>query len=390
MQRQRGQVLPLWAMGTITTLVLMFLALNYANAVRYQIRAQNAADSAAQAVVAIQAERWNLMTEMLYASNIEEYRMRRLLDAMLLSINYSGGCSANTQNFSQPNSSTNELSLSAPPHYMTTYFFGDMENEGICNRTYVDLHDNFMRASNRYTQDLQYLNDVTALSSYTNWTKDANALLGTLATDCNNPGASGNTLHSDGGDCAFKYSMPGAAQRTGLLSVDEDAQEILVPSLGHTSNIGNDSENAELFAPVKVDIVTCRIVPPIIPSFGPFHLNSTYAIGRAAATDVQMEQDWFVPGALTDPARPVPLGLSGSAFQPAETYTQSSSTDTGNGTSAYDWYDVDYGGNVTTAYPSYGVFYAPIVNDEMSARFGWWNAIPITPFAGSVNPSNVC
>ncbi len=390
MERQRGQVLPLWAMGTITTLVLTFLALNYANAVRYQIRAQNAADSAAQAVVAIQAERWNLMTEMLYASNIEEYRMRRLLDGMLLSINYSGGCSSTTQDFSNLNNPNNELSGSVPPPYMTNNFFGNMEHEGTCNRTYVDLHDNFLRASNRYTQDIGFLNDVTALSTYTNWSKDAKSLLGTLATDCNNTGATGNTLHSDGGDCAFKYTMLGAAERTGLLSVDEDAQEILVPSLGHTSNIGNDSENPELFAPVKVDIVTCRIVPPIIPSFGPFHLSSTYAIGRAAATNVQMEQDWFVPGSLIDPARSPGGSSTGSAFQPPESYTQSSGADTGAGNTAYDWYDVDYGGNATTAYPSYGVFYAPIINDEMSARFGWWNAIPITPFAGSVQTSNVC
>lgn len=384
----------MWAMGTITTLVLTFLALNYANAVRYQIRAQNAADSAAQAVVAIQAERWNLMNEMLYASNIEEYRMRRVLDGMLLSINYSGGCSATTQNFSSPTLANSEIDVAynfQPPRvpYLTDNFYNHFNLPGTCNRTYIDLHDNFMRSFNRYTQDITYLNDVTALSTYGNWLNDANALLTNLKTDCNGTATTSKTLHADGGDCAFKYTMQGAARRTGLSSVAEDAQDILVPGLGHASTqYGNDTENRDLFAPVQVDIITCAIVPPIIPNFGPFHLQSSYAIGRAAATDVQIEQDWFVPGSLIDPARGG--GAAGGVpFQAAEPYTQSSGKDTGSA-GAYDWYNVDYGGNPTQAYPGYGVFYAPIVTDELSARFGWWNAIPITPFAGPVSPSTVC
>lgn len=391
MRHERGQVLPMWAMGTITTLVLTFLALNYANAVRYQIRAQNAADSAAQAVVAIQAERWNLMSEMLYASNIEEYRMRRVLDAMLLTVNYSGGCSSRT-GYIGDDPYQYELAFNYPREptksnpYLTWPFFAHFNDEGTCNRAYTDLHNQFTRSFNRYTADIKFLNDVTALSTYGNWRKDADSLLVSLATNCNGPSENAKTLHAAGGDCAFKYTMPGAGYRTGLLAVDEDAQKILVP--GQTSRSGvypNDSENKDLFAPVKVDIVTCRIVPPIIPSFGPFVLKPTYAIGRAAATNVQIEQDWFDPGSLDDPLR----GPS-QVFQGAEHYAQSSGDDTNSGNKAYDWYDVDYGGNPTTAYPGFGVFAAPVTTDELSARFGWWNAIPLTPFAGPVDPARVC
>jgi len=388
MKRRRGQVLPMWAMGTITTLVLTFLALNYANAVRYQIRAQNAADSAAQAVIAIQAERWNLMSEMLYASNVEEYRLRRVLDGMLLATNYSGGCSA-TENFKSPSDKANEIDVQLPPApnrvpYLTDKFYQDFDIAGTCNRTYMDLHDNFTRSFNRYTQDVTYLNDVTALSTFQNWQSDAQLLLGNLKTNCNGTATPSKTLHSDGGDCAFKYTMLDAQERKSLSSVAEDAQQILVPGLNHSTKYGPDTEYPEFFAPIKVDIVTCAIVPPIVPSFGPFHLQPSYAIGRAAATDVQIEQDWFVPGALIDPAR-----SGGGPFQAAEQYTRSSEDDTG-ATDNYDWYNVDYGGNPTQAYPKFGVFYAPIVTDEMSARFGWWNAIPVTPFAGAVSPSNVC
>ena len=81
---ERGQVLPIWILAGITAITLIFLGLNYANTVRWQIRAQNAADSAASTLISIQTQRYNEAEIMLYAADVEEIRLRHLLDGCLL------------------------------------------------------------------------------------------------------------------------------------------------------------------------------------------------------------------------------------------------------------------------------------------------------------------
>src|SRR5512146_2329914 len=56
---ERGQTLPFWAIGTMASLALLFFLANYVNAVSWQMRAQNAADSAASAMLSIQANVFN-------------------------------------------------------------------------------------------------------------------------------------------------------------------------------------------------------------------------------------------------------------------------------------------------------------------------------------------
>ena len=73
---QRGQTLPFWAIGMVAILALLFFTINYANLVRWNIRAQNAADSAASAGVATDANMHNELNTILYAATIDEARMR--------------------------------------------------------------------------------------------------------------------------------------------------------------------------------------------------------------------------------------------------------------------------------------------------------------------------
>ena len=80
---ERGQLLPVWALGAITVMALALFVVNYANIVRWQIRAQNAADAAASAAVSPVANGWNEIELELYASTIEELRIRYLNQAIL-------------------------------------------------------------------------------------------------------------------------------------------------------------------------------------------------------------------------------------------------------------------------------------------------------------------
>ncbi len=364
----------MWALGVIATFALMFLALNYGNAIRWQIRAQNAADSAAAGVVGIQAERWNVMTAALYSSGVEEYRIRRLLDSLLLTINQTGGC----QGSLDPH---NALYSAVTP--------------GTCNRLYNDLRLAYLRAVNRYSRDITDLNNVAALSTFTGFKSDAASLLQTYQTCAVAPHqgpspaptpshaatpAPAASANPTCGDSSFKYTfapygarqttgVAGMEQQTGLNSVVADAQQWKIDY-----GAADALENPETLAPVAVDIVTCALVPAIIPNFGPIHFQPYYALGRAAAANVMIEQDWLQPGAVLDPQRG-PKTL----FQPDEPNTPAVAP-----TPAYNWYDVSFGGEQTTAYVLYGVFAALIVNDQFDARVGWWGAVPIRPFGAPV------
>jgi hypothetical protein len=390
---QRGQVLPLWIAGTIAALALAFLTLNYANSVRYQIRAQNAADSAASAVVAIQSDQWNEMTSLLYADDLEEFRFRRLLDAELLAIHRSGGCNPEGYMTPIPNSAgvpTTSYSPQPTSWYSTA--------EGTCNRTYIDLRDNLIRSNNRYQTNENYLNDIAVQATFTQFQSNAAAMLSSIQTNCNND--SGTLANVIGGDCgngngtnSIKYSFAPAsttagyggmsgnaiAYRTGLGAVELDAADYFIPGLGLVAGKhGLDNENAQLFAPVAVDVVACEKITPIIPSFGPFKQSTYYAIGRAAATNAMVNQEWLEPEVM--------------GLQPAEYYTQKTpdsgqSTSYGTGTN-YDWYSVDYSGNNYTANTTN--FTATLQNNELSAYMGWWAPVPILPFGGAVSTASSC
>ncbi len=392
---ERGQVLPMWIAGVISALALAFLTANYANSVRYQIRAQNAADSAAAAVVAIQADQWNLMTSLLYAENVEEFRIRRLLDAMLLAIHRSGGCTStgyvpSVKGIFQPQPSS---------WYSTA--------EGTCNRTYIDLRDNLVRAEERYSTNAAYLNTLAVQSTFANFQTSAQAMLTSLQTNCNK--STTISVVAYGGDCgngnganSIKYTfapsstssgysgMSGTgsaiAYRTNLGAVELDAADYFIPGTdGAATKHGLDTEATNLFAPVAVDVVACEKITPLIPSFGPFKQPTYYAVGRAAATDVMVTQEWLEPE-LNE------FRGQGTQLQPAETYTQSfpdpdQSAPEGLSTN-YDWYQVYWGANDYTANTTN--LTATLKNNELSALFGWWSAIPILPFGGAVSTATAC
>lgn len=349
----RGQILPLWIVAAVTTLAFTYLVINYGNTLRWEMRAQNAADAAAQAVMAIQTQHFNEITALLYASNVEEVRARLLLDAMLNTLDGAGGCSG------QPGTQK-----AAGQALFTT-------GTGTCDQVFANLLPYYEESVQRYTNDLYQLNDVATLTTYANWQSDAAAMVTHLdsSTNCNT--TTTTTVVSDGGDCAFKYTLNGIAYRSGLSTDAADAYKFSV----HASY--PETENAQFFDPGMVDIVTCAKIPPIIGIFGALNAKTHYAIGRAGATGVITEEDWLQPGTLVDPARGTSI-----VFQPYENYTPADST------LAYDWYGVSFGGttwSVVTAPDPYHPGVTDYSYAENSAGNGldvfasWWGAMPYDP-----------
>jgi hypothetical protein len=89
---ERAQSIPFWTFATIGMLAILMFVLNYAASVTWSVRAQSAADSAAAAGLSVQANVENETTTILYATAIDEYRLRALNAAILNTINHNGGC----------------------------------------------------------------------------------------------------------------------------------------------------------------------------------------------------------------------------------------------------------------------------------------------------------
>jgi hypothetical protein len=367
---ERGQVLPLWIVAILTTFALMFMTVNYGNTLRWQMRAQNAADAAAQGLVAIQTQHFNEMTALLYASNVEEFRSRSLLDGMLNSLDGAGGCSG------------------APPSPKATAQATFTPGAGTCDQVFSDLMPYFEESVVRYTNDLTLLNNVAALTTTANWQSDMTSLTTHLdsATQCNT--TTTTTVVNDRGDCQFEYKLNGSTTRSGLNAVTADAYTFFLPTQGMVPSNNAETENATLFRPGVVDVVVCAKIPPLIPLFGALNAKTHYVIGRAGATAVQSGGEWLQPGAVYDPARGSGTNI---LFQPPETY---STADSGL---AHDWYGVIFGGTnwgiASFADPNIPArtdyaYTSSATNTEMDAMTGWWSAIPYDPRkAGGPTPT---
>ena len=93
LEYQRGQTLPVWGLGVTALLALLFFLGNYVNVFAWHVRAQNAAESAAATALTVQANVFNEESTILYATAVNENRIRYLNQAILNTINGIGGCS---------------------------------------------------------------------------------------------------------------------------------------------------------------------------------------------------------------------------------------------------------------------------------------------------------
>jgi hypothetical protein len=347
-------------------MMLALMVFNYANNVRWQIRAQNATDAVAQGIVSVQTQHYNEMMATLHSAGIEEYRIRRTLAGLLYVLQGSGGCTASgaTSN--------------------TTPF--------DCAIAYNNLRTNYVAQVARYTQ---LVNQMQAISQYTpaQQQTDMAAIAHSFETTCTSSGPTG-------GDCVFKFAISTPTARPGLSGAIVDSSgEINGDGYPLPANIAAD------FQPLQLEVTACAQVTSPFNSFFKMNAQPFYAIGRAGATSAMVTQEWFNPGIQTNPNSPgATQAFQQPEFPESSTNTSNAimgfnSTNFCNATSGqYDWYAVHWcqnnylsvfttptpGGNGN---PSLGGFQGHITTDEYSVWTGWWSALPLAPYTGTFTPS---
>lgn len=90
MHSRRGQTMPFWLVTVVVLLTLFFFATNFVSNLGWHIRAQNAADADASALLSTRTNVLNQETVLLYSGAVNEYRLRYLDQAMLNAINGKG------------------------------------------------------------------------------------------------------------------------------------------------------------------------------------------------------------------------------------------------------------------------------------------------------------
>ncbi|HEV3152334.1 MAG TPA: pilus assembly protein TadG-related protein [Candidatus Baltobacteraceae bacterium] len=341
MNAQRGQSVPIWAFGTLSALVLLAMALNYGSTLRWQIRAQNAADAAARGMLAVQTSQWNETIAAVHAAALEEYRLRLIMNDLLEVIQGSGGCDAKT---------------------------GD-SGPSTCSAMYANLRQRYFDGLQRYTNDILVLNRI----SYPSQSTQISQIKAALALYQQNCGK------STGGDCAFNYSLVAASPRHDSYVEDVYADCCAFAVGGNTT--GNPKTD---LSPLDVEVIACANVPPAFPSFFNFTPQTYQAIGRAAATSIMGTQEFMYVGSLVNPS-------SNSVFQGAEYPESATNTPIFSGDD--NNYRIDYGGNPNNAdnqgNPAvsdgkWGFTYTP-QNEGFLAATGWWESMAIKPFSGQLS-----
>ena len=327
--RSRGQTLPIWSMGIAVALGLAFAALQYGEVLRWQVRAQSAADAAATAALSVQTQTWNQQLSLVYAAAVEEWRIRNLLNGLTAAAYNDPGCST-----------------------------------GGCQATYDALKAEYMRAVTRYTNDVQLVNR-TSRYTFGQAQADAVAMVQQLQANCGK---------ANGGDCGFSYNVVRVQPRIAPVNdVEQDGGAWVINNPGVPASVKQD------YTPAQIEIVTCSKVAPIVPAFLGFQPPTFTAIGRAAATSAMVTQEWMQPGIIVNPRTSLP-------FQPPEQYGPAT---TATGPNGWNWLTIAFGSNAAKAYPAYNAYSEKVAGPEFSAVTGWWNAVPIRPFTGALDTSTL-
>jgi len=338
--RQRGQVAPLWGLAAFFLIVLGLQLCNYGQLLGWQVRAQNAADAAAQAALIPQANAWNSMELALYDAAVDEYRLWWLTNAYRTIESESGGCQTR------------------PP---TGSLVGKVPNS--CYNLFVELFDPYFRAASRYYDEVGELHNQTYAATFPFFQSQASAVVTWLGSHCATPTQAG-------GDCAFAYSLTSFKPRTGLYGVRMFAGP---QSVGHINALA--SINTSIYSPAVAEVTVCHTVTPFLSTFLGFPPQRVVA--RGAATSVIVNQEWVQPGALQ-----TSFTGSGLPLQAGQQYAPSTDP-------TINWYGVNYGWNT---WSSNGNTFTPSglsQTGQFDRLISWWGSILVHPLSGDVDPNGV-
>jgi hypothetical protein len=338
--KERGQTLPFQIFGILAMLSSAFLIYDWSMVVRLQISAQSEADAAAQLAVIPQVTQLNELSLSLYSANVEEYRLRSLLNALLLDVRGSGGCDPDP----------------VPIPNVTFSFPSDLN----CRANYPALRKAYLASVARYTTDVKLVETVADVTS-----NDQDTAMSAMISRLN------QTCAATTG-CDYHYVSNLFVPRGYLGMVQADG---IAYSLNGSDNGMTSHPNGAL-TPRIADVTVCKTVKGILPSLFGVSLGPMVVYARSAATPIAVTEEWFEPGLTMNPKTHLP-------YQRSEYWAAYHTLDN----AGFDSNEVHFSGNAAQADPIKSVFLSTIQNDEgeFSAYVNWWSTGLVHPLKIDTN-----
>jgi Flp pilus assembly protein TadG len=291
----RGQTLPFYIIAVIMSLALSLFVMNYTNTIRWQIRAQNAADSAALAMISGDAGVANQISEEQLAKNAAENNVRDVINAMINAANGVGSSATQSNNAKGLTTSTCDPSDAGN---------GKGDDTGVaCDDAYDQEPQVYDQAVAQYAQAVAMLDKLQSAPT-TQLEPTTPQGGGTPAPlPSSPPGTSAPAVFSliasqtscwDRGDGAF------------------DCGFYYTPNLTNAKPIWRDGSGGE-----TVEVTACRHVTSVGGNFISRLLPSSFtAVARAAATLMPVTET-FYPGTQIDSNTHKPY-LAPESFPPEQ------------------------------------------------------------------------
>jgi hypothetical protein len=300
------------------------------------------------------------MSILLYTADLEEWRIRHLLQAMLdVGVYHPTNAGANTS------STIGNGGCSFPPAAEMSATPSSGEPGGSCFWIYNNLYTQYLKAVARYTKDIEIIQATATQMTTQQQAYDVQWNVHLSGSACTYPV-----------DCAFTYSLIDYSNRPTSQGVGRDAGYVQMGGFPEaTTPIG-------AWEPARIEVAACKTVPPLV-NFSLFGVGPQpfTVIGRAAATNVPINEEWLAPGVD-------PTSLLGAVFAPPEVYNNGSDPAYatqdiyGASQSPRPWYETSYPALPYTANP-FSTSMPYTLNgfgDDFEALVSWWTSVPIAPY----------
>jgi len=337
---ERGQVFVIWMIGSLALMTLLIFVLQLGNTLRWTIRAQNAADAAARAAIGAQTQPFNEMLMMLYATSLEEYRLRRIITGITLVANDAGGC---------------------------TRYRGASGAPNRCPENFAALRIAYDKSLARYTTDVGLLQRITANMSVADQAQDAAAIVRTMTENC---------AANVAADCAFGYALPTALAWQPIQPPGYAVQDSYSFYNASAPQPGAGPPSPFL-RPAKVEVIVCRTLPPIVPSFFGVRMAARQIIATSAVQSIAVDSEWYHPGLIVNP-------VTGRPFQETETPIDYTGGGVETDAVGQDWYSQSYFRSRKTVATINGSTQFYGYDDSTSNTFegatNWWSSTLVRSF----------